>query len=246
MAVWTGGTSGDDIADWSYEPLNPGEGSHVMRSFEGNDQLQGALYVRTTLDGGPGDDLLIGGTLRDLIIGGADEDTLAGAGDNDNIFGNAGDDWILGESGNDFLAGNAGNDLYQQTHGAQGVDRVNEDVNQAGNVGYGSGSDALYFDNVTNEADVYFGYTPDGTGLIVTTHQDMEDNTQGYGFIVEKFFLGSQYVVEGLYLDDGLPPIDLTQFLPAATPASSATASASDLEQEPEMLDFGWDLTGIL
>jgi len=78
MAVWYGGTTGADTADWSYQPLGAGETAHVMRSFAGNDVLKGAINVRTTLDGGPDQDHLTGGNLNDLLIDGTGADSLYG------------------------------------------------------------------------------------------------------------------------------------------------------------------------
>ena len=57
--------------------------------------------VRTLLEGGAGDDQLLGSSGRDILVGGAGNDTLDGAG---------GRDWLRGGDGNDHLHGGAGRD----------------------------------------------------------------------------------------------------------------------------------------
>ncbi len=70
-----------------------------------------------TLQGGDGDDLLIGssknnslfgGTGRDTIIGGVGDDTLQGGDDDDTLIGGLGIDCVFGDSGNDLGLGGRG------------------------------------------------------------------------------------------------------------------------------------------
>lgn len=89
---------------------------------DGNDRFDGGgVTVPVTLDGGLGDDTLLGGGGRDAIAGGDGADSInAGAGD-DYAIGNSGDDSILGGDGVDTLTGSAGrNRLY----GGNGNDRL--------------------------------------------------------------------------------------------------------------------------
>lgn len=68
------------------------------------------LFIRATLVGGDGNDILQGGPQNDLIIGGAGDDILYGDRRHDVIFGGSGNDQIFGEGGRDNLFGQDGND----------------------------------------------------------------------------------------------------------------------------------------
>ena len=63
-----------------------------------------------TLDGGAGNDQLIGSSFMDLLRGQAGNDTLNGGDGNDFLQGGAGDDQLSGEAGTDGLSGGSGND----------------------------------------------------------------------------------------------------------------------------------------
>lgn len=72
------------------------------------------------LQGGAGDDRLIGSVANDTIVGGAGDDVLIGAGGNNilqvdsganHLIGGEGDDTLIGGAGNDTLEGGWGNDL---------------------------------------------------------------------------------------------------------------------------------------
>lgn len=76
----------------------------------------------TTVQGGDGNDTIIGSALDDRLIGGAGDDSiLAGAGNdllngsfgNDTLFGEAGVDLIFGGSGLDILDGGADSDILK-------------------------------------------------------------------------------------------------------------------------------------
>ena len=101
----------------------------------GDDTIDGSAgvlgNVRLGLNGGDGNDSIIGTTNDDTIDGGAGLDTLLGGNGNDTIFGGteadaingqAGDDSILGQDGNDTLAGGLGNDVIS---GGLGQDAIN-------------------------------------------------------------------------------------------------------------------------
>jgi Ca2+-binding RTX toxin-like protein len=69
------------------------------------------------LDGGDGNDTIIGSNGKDVLTGGLG---------NDSLIGNGADDLLDGGDDNDTLTGNAGNDLFV---GGNGTDRVKEAVN---------------------------------------------------------------------------------------------------------------------
>lgn len=87
------GTSGDDTID-----------------------LSGLSVVNVAaIEGGAGDDVIIGTSTGDRIAGGAGDDTLAG-GDGDDVFfvtGNSGFDTYNGGLGFDILLGSTGNDTFR-------------------------------------------------------------------------------------------------------------------------------------
>ena len=62
------------------------------------------------VDGGAGNDLLMGDEGDDLIDGGAGDDTLFGGNDDDTLIGGDGDDQLTGGEGKDKISGGAGKD----------------------------------------------------------------------------------------------------------------------------------------
>jgi Ca2+-binding RTX toxin-like protein len=70
---------------------------------KGNDLLIAPRHTGGILDGGPGDDRLIGGPFREYLIGGQGADLLRGAGGNDLLEAGRGADLILGGPGPDRI-----------------------------------------------------------------------------------------------------------------------------------------------
>ncbi|MEX0819283.1 MAG: hypothetical protein WD070_06810, partial [Pirellulaceae bacterium] len=131
------GEAGDDVVIGF-------DGSAKMFGGPGNDTLQGSADSSTgqgsIMDGGDGDDELIGSMGHDTIDGGAGNDT------------------IRGEGGNDVICGGPGNDTYIFANGF-GLDQIID----------GSGFDTVDFTAVTqplrvdvSETDVS-GRLPDGS-----------------------------------------------------------------------------------
>ncbi len=120
--------------------------------------LQSSMNIE--FNGGAGDDLFInrtsirstanGGEGNDQLHGGSGVDVLQGGGGNDRIWGNLGNDWIDGNDGNDSVAGGGGADTISGGSG--------DDV-----LGGGSGNDTIRggvgTDIVNGQAgdDVLFG-----------------------------------------------------------------------------------------
>ncbi|TQV78586.1 calcium-binding protein [Denitrobaculum tricleocarpae] len=69
-----------------------------------------ASIAGTAVDGGLGDDILIGADANATLRGGDGADTLIGGEGNDTLEGGAGDDILIGGAGDDTLFGGAGND----------------------------------------------------------------------------------------------------------------------------------------
>lgn len=87
--------------------------------------------VSTTLDGGNGNDVLVGAFGDTTISGGAGDDVITAGCANNTIDAGSGNDFVYGGSGNDTILGGDGNDVVD---GAGGIDIIDG----------GSGNDAIY------------------------------------------------------------------------------------------------------
>lgn len=76
------------------------------------------------INGGKGDDMLIGGRGNDTLHGGDGNDFISGGAGNDRLFGGRGNDLMDGGHGNDLMRGGRGNDLML---GGNGNDRLRGD-----------------------------------------------------------------------------------------------------------------------
>jgi hypothetical protein len=116
----------------------------VVDGLGGNDRINlRTLKVPTSVDGGAGNDLIVGGMADDSITGGDGNDSLFGEAGDDSLTGgagndvehggrgtdmeagDAGDDRLFGEAGDDSLMGGDGND---SEHGGTGNDDLNGDA----------------------------------------------------------------------------------------------------------------------
>ncbi len=99
----------------------------LLNANGGNDSFSAtgnlAALIAITVDGGPGDDTLLGSNGMDVLIGGDDNDFIDGQQGNDVAFLGAGDDtfqWDPGD-GNDTVEGQSGNDklLFNGSAGSE-------------------------------------------------------------------------------------------------------------------------------
>ena len=87
----------------------------VINGLAGNDTIDASTIrpnlLKVTLNGGDGDDLIVGSLGDDLVIGGRGNDTLFGDSGNDTFVWNPGDgsDIIEGQAGSDTLLFNGAN-----------------------------------------------------------------------------------------------------------------------------------------
>ena len=88
------------IGEGSANILDGGLGDDSLVGYGGNDRLFGQ----------GGSDTLRGDAHNDNLYGGADNDHLFGGGDNDALFGGTGDDIVSGDGGFDTISGGAGDD----------------------------------------------------------------------------------------------------------------------------------------
>ncbi|MGE0251755.1 MAG: calcium-binding protein [Dongiaceae bacterium] len=96
----------------------------------GDDRILGG-NAGNNIFGGAGNDYIVGGIVDDSLNGGDGNDTIYGRGDDDAITGGRGNDLLYGEDGNDYINGNDGNDII---YGGAGNDEI---------IG-GRGTDILY------------------------------------------------------------------------------------------------------
>jgi hypothetical protein len=87
----------------------------VFGFADGNDNLNvpsefPSFPIAMTVDGGRGDDVLMGGLLDDSLSGGPGNDVVVGNAGDDDVFGGDGNDAIYGDGGVDLLDGGDGND----------------------------------------------------------------------------------------------------------------------------------------
>jgi len=109
---------GDDgSAEFSFERteiaeivVEAGNGGDAVRIDESNGVF--ADTIPTTIDGGNGDDRLVGGSGAGTLIGGNGDDTLFGGNGNETLLGGNGNDSIDGDRGNDVAFLGNGNDTF--------------------------------------------------------------------------------------------------------------------------------------
>ncbi|MBN4000341.1 hypothetical protein [Nostoc sp. LPT] len=127
------GTNGPDLLIYSKE-----------NEFEGDDFLPSSIFDVVSINGLDGDDIIGGISLSSYIInGGAGNDNLLGGYNNDVLTGDdpydgvAGNDYLDGSEGNDALFGLGGNDTLI---GGAGTDTLSG----------GTGNDVFGFDSVSD------------------------------------------------------------------------------------------------
>lgn len=76
------------------------------------------------INGGQGQDVIVGSAFDDAIDGGSQDDDIEGRDGDDDLFGGTGDDTIDGNEGDDFVDGLSGQDTI---HGDNGNDDLNGD-----------------------------------------------------------------------------------------------------------------------
>lgn len=93
----------------------------TINTGDGDDTVDIARAVKrgVTVDGGTGDDTILGGSGNDRLSGSTGVDTIKGRGGDDKIFGGSEDDELVGGEGHDHLEGRGGND---QLSGGDGND----------------------------------------------------------------------------------------------------------------------------
>jgi Ca2+-binding RTX toxin-like protein len=107
--------------------INGNGGNDAIRAVSSIGNLP--LNTPVTLDGGAGNDTLVGGNRADLLIGGNGDDSLDGGDGNDSLQGDNGRDILIGGNGDDVLLGGADIDSL---YGGSGNDTLTLDVTTQG------------------------------------------------------------------------------------------------------------------
>ena len=123
--------------------------------------------LRNTIDGGNGNDVIVGSAGRDTIFGGRGRDTLSGGAGNDLIDGGAGADVISGGKGNDSITGSAGDDIIRDTKGRNVIDVSDRADTINGRKG-ATASKSASVDLNDNDLVVNRGVFSDIKGLVTT------------------------------------------------------------------------------
>lgn len=114
QAELTGGPSANSISVTSSftgpVTLNGGAGNDTLLGHQFGDVLNGNTG-NDSLNGGSGDDSLGGGDGNDTLLGGVGHDSLDGGAGADLGLGGFGDDGVFGGAGRDLLVGNYGSDM---------------------------------------------------------------------------------------------------------------------------------------
>jgi len=112
-------------------------GNNTINGTPGNDVIVG-LGGNDTINGGNGDDVICGNAGNDKLNGGNGNDTLFGSFGNDTLNGNNGNDSLDGGANNDSLFGNNGNDTLT---GGTGGDSFSGGSGADTNIDFTAGED---------------------------------------------------------------------------------------------------------
>ena len=193
-------------------------GAHDRLVLDGSAERNGHLVV----EGGDGDDTIVGGGQADRLDGGAGDDHVSGGGGVDTVRGGRGDDVVDGGAGSDDVRGGRGDDLA--------IWRGAENAGSRDFYSGGHGNDTLRLDltaaqyasqAVQAEIAAYRAFLADGPhpGGHHHHHHDNHDGHAGtFTFATLGLTVRSFEALEVLV--DGAPPV--TNRPPTATADSNA------------------------
>lgn len=118
----------------------------ILAGLGGDDVLIGGDFdmgypIHNYLNGGSGNDVVVGGAAADDLIGEDGDDRLYAGNGDDFVIGDAGEDLLRGGDGNDWLQGGAGRD---EMFGEAGDDRL-DGVGGSDTLDGGAGSDSAEY-----------------------------------------------------------------------------------------------------
>ena len=109
-------------------PVKPADSPASAQASGSRAQLNGLLENENipsdveNIQGGFGNDTLVGSAGANLIAGGGGADAITGNAGNDTLLGDGGNDTLLGGDGNDSLRGGQGNDSMNAGNGNDTLD----------------------------------------------------------------------------------------------------------------------------
>lgn len=170
--------------------INGGSGDDVLIGGEGNDTITD-VYGNNTYYGRGGDDTLNGGWFNDVLYGESGDDVLIG-GD--------GDDILYGGTGNDYLEGTTGNNTFNPGLGS------NQVRGGTGNDTYiYSGGEDVYFDAIwggTDKIVMPVGVTLADLSFSRIGAFDLLITVAGYGLIQINNQINNNYTIETIEFSD--------------------------------------------
>lgn len=194
----------------------------VVNLGDGNDTFSwtvGETFGSLNLDGGPGDDTIVGTSNPDTINGGEGNDTIDAIAGNDTVDGGPGNDKLKGAGGDDTVTGGPGRDSLSGDGeafaiGNDGNDTIEARDGEGDQVTCGLGADAVRGDVVDTVDDsceqVDRGGTsgtpppPGGNGLTVgisaASSARLATLLRGKGFAFRISFTGACHGAFGLVL----------------------------------------------
>ena len=108
------------------------------------------------VNGGGGDDLIIGNALANLLEGGSGDDKLYGLNGDDRLDGGSGDDRLVGGLGQDVMTGGRGKDTFYVGHGGD-VDMITDFRDFGDEVVFVNTIDSLGVEVLENSLKIYDG-----------------------------------------------------------------------------------------
>jgi Ca2+-binding RTX toxin-like protein len=154
-------------------------------NFSGLNAVNGLAYV----DGGGGNDTIIGTSVADDLRGAGGNDSLGGGAGNDALSGAAGDDVLTGGAGADTLTGGTGKDTFVYLSASEGGDTISgfvvvDDTLQISAAGFGgnlvAGQQLVAGTTFISNADP-FATTATGTFLYDSDGHDLLWDADGSG-----------------------------------------------------------------
>ena len=156
----------------------------------------GTTHAGETIRGDVDDnknDIIYGLGGNDTLRGGDGRDELYGGAGRDRLFGGEGDDTLRGGAGSDSLYGGAGDDTYLYGRGDDAY-RILNDSGEDDDV------DVLRFLEDISPSDIIAGATD--TTLVLYIGDDSRF-THDRVVAISRFFLGSEYDIDGIEFADG-------------------------------------------
>jgi Ca2+-binding RTX toxin-like protein len=160
-----------------------------------------------TLNGGSGNDTLVGKAGTDTLNGNNGNDAMHGGADNDTLNGGSGTDLLHGGAGNDTLNGNDGLDTL---YGGDGLDTFMFDTNAFNNIDVIKDFD-IAEDDALDIADILVGYNP--LTDAITDFVTFTNNSGNSQVFVDRDGTGSTYSAQQVALLYGVVDLDAEDLL---------------------------------